>query len=371
MRTTGASHFSHEFHLPPPFIEAALSMSISPMQASQATKIMEPLPKATWANAPIEKRLPFMNNEMFVPHPDMASTIRAISQRMKRCLVANKGAAIFVEVPSGAGKTTLVRFFKRAMPDQVTDEETKVRVIAFSVPKVITLKQMDKALLTALGDPKAGSGTHYDLDKRSISLLRTAATELILIDNIQDIPEKRRAGGILQIGNWIRDLIDDSRRLVVLLGTQDSRAILQSNIQLMRRCPAKRVMAYFNPLEPKGLSKLARFLNEIDARLPLAEMSGLGDKDNNTTQQFAYATGGIHDYVFQILSAAVFHAVTDGRERLSTEDLAIGYEETFQELSRGINPFRGEAKRILDQEGEPLHGILVPHPDKGSQKGGE
>jgi energy-coupling factor transporter ATP-binding protein EcfA2 len=311
-----------------------------------------------------------MNNEMFVPHPEMAITIRAISQRMKRCLVENKGAAMFVEVPSGAGKTTLVRFFKAAMPDQISDEETKVRVVAFSVPKVITLKQMDKALLAALGDPKAGSGTHYDLDKRSISLLRTAGTELILIDNIQDIPEKRRAGGILQIGNWIRDLIDDSRRLVVLLGTQDSRAILQSNIQLMRRCPAKRAIAYFNPLAPAGLSRLGRFLREIDERLPLAELSGLGDKGNDTTHQFAYATGGIHDYIFQILSAAVCRAVTEGREKLSTEDLAAGYEETFQELSQGINPFRGEAKRILDQEGEPLHGLLsAPTPKNGRKSG--
>lgn len=341
------------------------------MQAPQVTKIMEPLPKAIWAQASIEKRLPFMNNEMFVPHPEMAVTIRAISQRMKRCLVENKGAAIFVEVPSGAGKTTLVRFFKAAMPDQVTDEETKVRVIAFSVPKVITLKQMDKALLTALGDPKAGSGTHYDLDKRSISLLRTAGTELILIDNIQDIPEKRRAGGILQIGNWIRDLIDDSRRLVVLLGTQDSRAILQSNIQLMRRCPAKRAIAYFNPLDPAGLSRLRRFLCEIDERLPLAELSGLGDKGNETTQQFAYATGGIHDYIFQILSAAVCRAVTDGREKLNNEDLAGGYEDTFQELSKGINPFRGEAKRVLDQEGEPLHGLLISHLPKKPQTSGK
>lgn len=321
--------------------------------------------------APIEKRLPFMNNEMFVPHPELAVTIRAISQRMKRCLVENKGAAIFVEVPSGAGKTTLVRFFKAAMPDQISDEETKIRVVAFSVPKVITLKQMDKALLTALGDPKAGSGTHYDLDKRSTSLLRNAGTELILIDNIQDIPEKRRAGGILQIGNGIRDLIDDSRRLVVLLGTQDSRAILQSNIQLMRRCPAKRTIAYFNPLDHAGLSRLSRFLREIDLRLPLAELSGLGSKDNEITRQFAYATGGIQDYIFQILSAAVCRAVTEGREKLSTEDLAAGYEETFQELSKGINPFRGEAKRILDQVGEPLHGLLGIPPPRDSKKGGE
>jgi hypothetical protein len=209
-----------------------------------------------------------------------------------------------------------------------------------------------------LGDPKAGSGTHYDLDKRSASLLRTACTELIIIDNVQDIPEKRRAGGILQIGNWMRDLIDESRRLVVLLGTRDSRTILQSNIQLMRRCPAKRTISYFNPRDPAGLSRLARFLREIDERLPLAELSGLGDKANETTQQFAYATGGIHDYIFQILSAAVYRAVIAGREKLTTEDLAVGFEETFQEQCKGINPFRGDAKRIVDQEGEPLYGLL-------------
>lgn len=331
---------------------------------------MEPAPKKFWERVPIEKRLSFLNNEMFVPHPEMALTIRAISQRMKRCLSENKGAAIFVEVPSGAGKTTLVRFFKAAMPDQVTDERTLVPVIGFSVPKVITLKQMDKSMLAALGDPKAGSVSRYDLDNRSMLLLHTAGTELILIDNIQDIPEKRRSGGILQIGNWIRDLIDDSRRLVVLLGTQDSRTILHSNVQLMRRCPAKRAITYFNPLDPVGLSRLGRFLREIDERLPLAELSSLGDKGNETTQQFAYATGGIHDYIFQILSAAVCRAVTENREKLSSEDLAAGYEDTFQELSKGINPFRGEVNRVLDKEGEPLHGLLVAALPKNAQTSG-
>lgn len=328
------------------------------MQAIRVTEILAPLPKSIWTNAPLEKRLRFMNNDMFVPHPEMAVTIRAIRQRMKRCLLENKGAAIFVEAPSGGGKTTLLRFFKTIMPDEVTDEETKVRAIAFPVPKVITLKGMDTALLTALGDPKAGSGTHYDLDKRAITLLGSAGTEVIFIDNIQDIPEKRRAGGILQIGNWIRDLIDGSRRLVVLLGTEDSKAILHSNIQLMRRCPAKKVIAYFNPRNHAGFSRLSRFLREIDERLPLAELSGLGDKDNEITQQFACATGGIHDYIFQILSGAVGHAVTAGREKLILKDLAEAFEETFQDVSKGRNPFRGEIKRILDQEGEPLHGLL-------------
>lgn len=329
------------------------------MQLPQMSKAMEAPPKEAWAQTSIEIRLRFMNHEMFVPHPEMVSAIRAIRHRMNRCLVEDKGSAMFIEVPSGAGKTTLVRFFKSAMPDQITDEETKVRVVSFSVPKTVNLKQMDQALLSALGDPKAGSGTHYDLDKRSISLLKTAGTELILIDNIQDIPEKRRACGILQIGNGIRDLIEGSRRLVVLLGTQDSRKILLSNIQLMRRCSAKRVISYFSPLEPSGLSRLGRFLREIDERLPLAEYSGIGAMGSETTQQFAYATGGIQDYIFQILSAAVYHAVTDGREKLNSEDLAFGFEDTFQELGNGINPFKGECKRILNHEGEPLNGLFI------------
>lgn len=324
-----------------------------------ATKLLAPLPKADWKGAPLEKRMPFMNNGMFVPHPDMVITIRAIQHRIKRCMIEGKGAAMFIEAPSGGGKSTLVRIFKALMPNEITDEKTKVRVVAFSVPKLITLKGMDTALLAALGDPKAGSGTHYDLDKRAITLLERVGAEVIFIDNVQDIPEKRRSGGILQIGNWIRDLIDGCGRLVVLLGTQDSKEILNPNIQLKRRCAAKRTISYFSPFEKVGLSRLKRFLHEVDQRLPLAEFSHLGDDSNKTTLQFAYATGGIQDYIFQILSAAVYQAVADGRESLSLEDLAKGYEETFQDISTGKNPFRDEVKRLLNQEGEPLHGLLM------------
>lgn len=334
------------------------ALRTSQMESKQQSDILIPLPKDCWVNAPLEARLKHMNNEMFVPHPEMTVTMLAIKNRIKRCLQEDKGAAIFVEAPSGGGKTTLIRYFKKNMPDEVTDEETKVRVVSFSVPKVVTLKGMDTALLLALGDPKAGTGNHYDLDKRAITLLTRAGTEVIFIDNIQDIPEKRRAGGILQLGNWIRDLIDTSRRLVVLLGTKDSRTILQSNIQLMRRCPAKKVISYFNVKDPSRLKHFARFLREIDKRLPLAELSGLGEANDQTTFQIACATGGIHDYIFQILSAALSRAVSDGRERISQEDLAGAFNETFQDLGIGLNPFLGKVKHILDREGEPLYGLL-------------
>ncbi|STR44778.1 TniB family NTP-binding protein [Iodobacter fluviatilis] len=326
------------------------------MQQESTSDLLSPKPKQMWLGKPLALRLQYMNDSMFVPHPQLARTVTAISNKMNYCKQAKKGRAIFVEAPSGCGKTTLTRIFKAQMPTEILDEKTIVPIVYFSVPKVITRKGMDKSLLKALGDPKEAAGTHFDLDERAINLLKQTETKIIFIDNIQDIPSKRREGGIIEIGNWIRDLIDDSAALVVLLGTQDANAILVPNIQLRRRCPGKLMMHYFDINTESSALEFKNFLRLIDNFLPINGISGLSLKEISIP--LAYASGGIQDYIFQILSCAVKYAVTQKREQLEITDLAKGFDETFQEYGKEINPFLGQVSRLLNQKGEPLYGVL-------------
>lgn len=97
-----------------------------------------------------------------------------------------------------------------------------------------------------------------------------------------------------------------------------------------------------------------RLLNEIDQKLPLAELSELHTHERAV--KIFYATFGVLDYIFQLLNEAVGFAVQKNREHLLDEDLSKAFEELFMDSGKGINPFSADGpRRVLTEEGEPFH----------------
>lgn len=288
----------------------------------------------------------------------LTKVINQIRHFSRRCKESERGQAIYIEIPTGGGKTFITRFFKALIPDQVTDHNTLMPVVPFSIPGTVTYARMSPAFLQALGDPKpfadrSAEGTPFD---RAIKMHRHAGVEIILVDNVQDVATYRREAGIREIGKWGRDFIDKSKRLVVFLGSRDSRDLLNPNPELRRRCSCRRKIDYFDVQSTAGMSRFMRFLDEIDNRIPLTKKSSLSSPD--IAYPFAFATGGIQDFIFKVLGEAVPKALEAGREILTLDDLAIGFDELFGDDAKDCNPFRGETTRVLNLPGEPLFDFI-------------
>jgi type II secretory pathway predicted ATPase ExeA len=309
-------------------------------------------PQSSWRGESIEIRQRHMEHDMFVFHPDLVSCLQEIKRRARRAFGSGKGLALMILSPSGGGKTHLVKLLKKLLPDEDLETVTRVRVASFSVPPAPSPASMPKACLLGMGDPTWNVGNAGKAMERLLSLLQETDTRIIIIDNVHDIPERRGKKGIQQVGNWIRDLIEKSKLLVVLLGTPAAEEIVLANPQLRRRNPAKLWMNYFD-LSGEGFARLKRFLDEVDKLLPLAELSDL----KKFTKEIYYASNGIPDYIFQILTEAVDLAVSAGRERILNEDLVGAFTLTLLDSAhRRLNPFlEGGPSRRLDQYGEPFH----------------
>jgi len=61
--------------------------------------------------------------------------------------------------PTGAGKSTLVGAYTRDYPAVLTEAGTTYPVVRATIPSPATIKALAIALLAALGDPRAASGT--------------------------------------------------------------------------------------------------------------------------------------------------------------------------------------------------------------------
>lgn len=330
----------------------------------------QPSEKSEWVGVCATVRQRYIANEMTIPHPGLVRVLAELKRGAARCKNEGRGAAMLVLAGSGCGKSHLKNLVARHRPPDHSKDVSIYPVIHFAVPSAPTQKAMGAELIRALEQPKATSGSAQELFSRGIKCLNFANTEIIMIDDVQDIPERRRSGGIMQVGNWLRDLIDESKCLVVLFGTPAARQITDANAQLRRRVRKQMTIRYFDINTELTVKTFKRFLHELDKRLPLVEMSRMEEPE--FMRRIYWATSGIADYIFELMSEAVGIAVACGRERIQQEDLEKAFGLVFQDGGAGVNPFSiGGPERLLNQPNEPFYNWFDssnPHPDGSSER---
>jgi hypothetical protein len=312
--------------------------------------------KAAWHGRSFEERQAYMP-KVLVMHPQFAGAVREISRRADRAANQQKGAALSVVAPTGGGKSTLAKFVGSQRPDVHTLERTHRRCVIFTVPPKPSSISMSSALLEALGDPGWNKGKANDLEYRAIHLLIECRTEIVFIDNVHDVPERRRLKGVREVGNWVRNLIDRVPALFVSLGAEQGLDVFKANNQARRRSPAHKRIDYFECRTRDGTARMRRFLFELDKQLPLSGISDLSSFD--VTRRIWMATYGIPDYIIGLITEAMELAVKAGREAIGLDDLHDAFRQLYQSAAPAGNPFDPRtAIRVLERDGEPFEGWL-------------
>jgi len=313
--------------------------------------------KEAWRKRSLSARIRHMTS-IIIAHPDFDEAIKQIGRRVVVCIQQGKGDLFAIVAPTGGGKTTLANYFRDRWKDRIFDEVTWRRVCYFNVPPRPSSSSMSAALLQALGDPVPvrGRTDTRALETRAFHLLKECRTRLVLIDNTHDIPERRKHTGIREVGNWFRNAVDTVPALFVSLGEEQSLEVFKANRQARRRGPAHKRINYFvcDSEFPAETGRYFRALYEIDLRLPLADMCGLALPD--FALRIHVATNGVIGLINKLLTNALPYCVREGRESLSLEDLAKGFEDLMMDASPRINPFGPSFEfRPLTQPGEPFH----------------
>lgn len=313
--------------------------------------------KFSWRGKSLSDRRAQVLN-IYVNHPQCVHAISEIMRRSERVKDQAIGAALLVICPTGGGKTKLAEVIMARWPDEEEVDRTIRRCVYFSVPPKPSSASMSSAALKALGDPLWKKGRSDVLLDRVIHLCRECKTEIILLDNTHDIPERRGAKGIREVGNWLRDIIDSVPAMFVSLGAEQGLDVFKANSQSRRRSPAVVRIDYFDCNTPRGVARFRRFLHEVDIQLPLAELSNLGEFD--ITKRIWIATNGVPDYIMKLLMEAIEIVVKNNREKIESDDLKLAFSRLYEDGCSEINPFVCPSSdlRILDQSGEPFEDWL-------------
>ena len=179
--------------------------------------------------------------------------------------------------PPGSGKTRSIEVYIEA---SVEAGMSPRKIVYVPLQAGSTVKRFWQSFLQDAGDPLWDHGTEEKLRHRGVAILREQQTELLVIDETQQL----HGGGPLRanrVADSFKRLLDDGVCPVLFSGTEDAMPLFAGNVQFVRRLA---MPVDLNPLDitkEDDLGIFAHFLGELDEQIVgrriLAEHSQLFD----------------------------------------------------------------------------------------------
>jgi energy-coupling factor transporter ATP-binding protein EcfA2 len=312
--------------------------------------------RSRWNCASLKARFEHLDN-IYIKHPAVVKILNYIERELESRSADGRTSGLLIIAPTGAGKSALIKHLAKCYPSEATEEYRTCPVIAFTVPTVPSPKTMGAAMLRAMDDILWDVGTAEKKLDRIKCLLVAAKTRLVLVDNFQDIPTRRKSRGVLNVATWVRDVCDiNFGGLVVAMGTAEAAQVRDANEQIQRRIKARLTLPVFSGESPEEMREFAKLLRGLDKNMPLAEESGiyLGDMP----KRIHCATRGNFDYLVKLLKQAVKIATSEGHERLTVKILHDAFEDEHQDYACSENPFAPDFLWTrLAQPGQVFHNV--------------
>lgn len=135
---------------------------------------------------------------------------------------------------SGSGKSQIAKHYVEKNPHVEQDERTYIPVLHYELESVSTEVQLLRSLLIAIGDPQLGEKEKnaVALLKRFVFLSKAIGLELLIVDEIQVIMERRSQRVLSGLADLFKDIINRLEIPVVFMGMPWSRHLIESNEQL-------------------------------------------------------------------------------------------------------------------------------------------
>ena len=303
------------------------------------------LPPAAIANFTLRKEI--------IEHPKFTAAIREVARIHQRGRHAATAESLLLVGQTGGGKTTLLESYARRFPRTTVDGTVKIRVLLIRTPESPSVKDFAEAILVALGDPAAASGTAQAKTRRIIHFLKECGVELLLIDEFQHFFDGRRVAESRRISDWLKTLINVAGIPVVLAGLPRAIQVVNMNPQLRRRFASPHYMEPFSFETDADQKEFRGVLKGIQRKLP---MGSVDLSEANMARRFYYASHGLFDYVVKVIDDAASRGGTGDGGRLTMADYAASFKRTVWSAAPDqLNPFMEKATlRLLRQPLEPF-----------------
>lgn len=268
---------------------------------------------------------PFLN--------DMVNLFDKLRFKKKHFGVAS---CLLITGESGSGKSALAKYYVKNNPVVEQEERTYVPVLHFELRAISTQSEFLRSLLVVTGDPQQGLGARNqgELYDRLVTLIKAIGVELLILDEIQMIIERRSAKVITGIADLFKDLIKDTEIPIVFMGMPWSKYLVDSNQQLNRRISYRHTIPPFRISQKETRDDYRKFLKmlsdfyRLSAQIKLEEVS--------ITYRFFAATNGNLSTTSNLIRDAYMLSIMDNKP--INLQLFADVMESYG-VSENINPF--------------------------------
>ncbi|HEH9401812.1 TPA: TniB family NTP-binding protein [Aeromonas sobria] len=247
---------------------------------------------------------------------------------------------------TGTGKSSLIRNYMAQSPEQSGHGFIRKSLLLSRIPSKPTLESTMVELLKDLGQ----WGSEYRLHRSSaegltdalIKCLKRCETELIIIDEFQELMENKTREKRNQIANRLKYISETARIPVVLVGMPWAAKIAEEP-QWASRLMVRRTIPYFKLSE--DAESFVRFVMGLAKRMPFAMQPKL-EAQHTIFALFASCKGRIRE-LKNLLNESVKQALVAHAETLKHEHIAIAFTLFYPDQ---VNPFLQSINEIQASE---------------------
>lgn len=311
--------------------------------------------RSVWKDKPLLERMDHLIH-LVVMHPQFVRGLNAVRQRREMRKLSGKGLGLHIIGRSNGGKTTFMRYIHSMLPPIEKRDRSLRPFVGADTPNPVSNLGISNAFLESMGAPDCVGGKHSERRDQLLHLWRVLETEVIALDNVQDVPEFRGYKGLRSVAAHLRTLVQKSGTCAIFLGTEAAEIVIDTYDQVKRRAPGRLYLGNYMVNTPTGMSEYLRFVDEYDKSLPLTCHSNLANNKERTGHAIAIASDGEPGATQSLMLGALVHAHKEGNECLLHEHFNRAYCELYLEYSDVVNPFKPDFdfnRGRLNKPGEP------------------
>jgi hypothetical protein len=297
----------------------------------------------------------FTLRQTIIEHSIFQEAIREVARLHSRWRDAGVFEGMLLVAQTGSGKSTTLKYYRDQFPRYETPTGTKIPVLYVATPESPTVRDLAQKVLDALGDPAADKGSASAKTRRIIHLVKQCGVEMVFIDEFHHFADGKYATEATRVSNWVKLLIEEIKRPVVLAGLPRAIAVVNRNPELRRRFCAPHELRPFGFATDDERREFRAVLKKVHSLVPASckcpPLHAL-----ELAERFHFASLGLFDYVVKIVETAVSKTAANHDGNVTLAALAEAFAvAVWKHVPDDLNPFNEGARlRRLTKAGEPF-----------------
>lgn len=273
--------------------------------------------------------------ECYVETPPLQSIQQDFDRLRYNKQFAGEPQCMLLTGDTGTGKSSLIRHYMSKSPEQMGHGFIRKPLLVSRIPSKPTLESTMVELLKDLGqwgsDYRRNKSTAESLTESLIKCLKRCETELIVIDEFQELIENKTREKRNQIANRLKYISETAKIPIVLVGMPWAAKIAEEP-QWASRLLVRRSIPYFKMSDDP--ESFVRFVMGLAKRMPFAKQPKLEAKQT-IFALFASCSGSIRA-LKHLLDESVKQALAARSDTLLHEHIAVAFALFYPDQS---NPF--------------------------------